>query len=87
MSIATELTAGERLPGRRYGLTRRGEVLVELRRLGYRVSCGDLAEIMGRPSYAVANALSALYSRDLIDRIPVVGARQRFVYLAKSVTA
>jgi predicted transcriptional regulator len=68
-------------------MTTRGEVLTELRRLGYQVTCGDLAEIMGRPSYSVGNALTALYSRDLIDRTPVVGANQKFVYRAKAVVA
>jgi hypothetical protein len=68
-------------------VTRRGEVLLALRRLGYQVTCGDLAEIMGRPSYSVGNALTALYSRDLIDRTPVVGANQKFVYRAKVVSA
>ena len=65
-------------------MTTRADVLTTLRRLGYAVGSGDLAQIMDAPSYVVRKCLGALYSRDLIDREMRSGA-SRFVYSAKAV--
>lgn len=65
----------------------RAEVLIALRRLPQPITCGELAREMQAPSYTVSNSLIALYARDLVDRTPIEGARQKFAYRAKAVHA
>lgn len=64
----------------------RAAVLIALRRLGYFVTCGDLAQIMDETSYAVSKALQGLYATDKIDRETTL-CRAGFRYRAKAVVA
>lgn len=61
----------------------RAAVLQTVRRLGYPVGSGQLAQIMGETSYAVNKALIALYARDKIDRRPRLTGH-RYLYFAKA---
>ncbi len=63
----------------------RAETLCALREWGRPITPAGLAAWMGRSRNLVGCNLIALYSRDLIDRIPHPGYKNRYVYLPKEV--
>lgn len=68
-------------------MNQRLNVLVCLRQWGQPVSPAQLARWMNRPRQYVGNALTALYSRDLCDRIPNPDHPKLYLYMAKQVQA
>lgn len=68
-------------------MSQRNNVLLALRQWGEPVSVAVLAGWMNRPRRWVANDLSALYARDIVDRFPHPRHRSCFLYCAKALDA
>ncbi len=63
----------------------RAETLIALRNWGQPIMSAALAHWMGRSRNLVSGNLTALYARDLVDRMPHPAYRNRYVYRAKQV--
>ncbi len=63
----------------------RAETLIALRNWGRPVMAGALAHWMGKSRNLVSGNLTALYARDLVDRLPHPAYKCRYVYLTKQV--
>ncbi len=63
----------------------RAETLIALREWGRPITVTGLASFMGKSRNLVSGNLTALYARDIVDRIPQPGCRNRYVYLPKEV--